>query len=210
MRGRMGAGRDGRPTLQLRDSHADRDLGHHAGAGGGAGNRRATGLGRGRMAGRLAGGSLRTRADTASGDPVVRGVHVSIGTGAELRAVVRGARPDGIGIRRRVGGRGGFVGRSDSPGASRKGSGNDAGRLGRGMGHGCAALRVLLFRAARGDGMAGVVFGRDRAGAAGVLRAALRRGARGVSGNAIQARRARRTGLRRWRFSGRRCCESRC
>ena len=148
VRRRLGAGCDGRPALQFRHPDADRDLGHHAGPGRRAGNGGAAGIGRGRMAGWVAGGSLRPRADAASGDPVVRGLHVSFRPGAELRAVIRRARPDGTGIRRRMGGRRSSAGRGHPAGASRQGSGNDAGRVGRGMGRRRAALRPVLFLAA--------------------------------------------------------------
>ena len=43
MRGRLGAGRDGRPAVQLRHSDADRDLGNHARPGRSSGDRGAAG-----------------------------------------------------------------------------------------------------------------------------------------------------------------------
>src|SRR5579871_2951600 len=189
LRRRLGAGCHGRPALQLRHSHSDRNLGHHPGAGRCAWNCRATRLRTRRLAGWMVRRSLRPRAYFASGHPLVCRFHLPLRPCPKLRPVVRGPRHHGLGFRRRMGRRRGAPRGSGPPAAPRKSARHHAGRMGRRLGRRRAPLRAFVCAPPARYRLARALPGRHRAGPARILGAPLRRRAARLRGITCPPRR---------------------
>ncbi len=192
--GRLDPRCHGRADLQLRDPgdhrrvrdqqhrrrpDRDRDLAH---------------LGVRRLGGGRAVGPLWARADPADHHRLVCGVHLPLRLCADLYPALHRPRADGVRLRRRVGRRRRADRRGHPRRASRQGGGRDAERLGDRLGHRGAARDRVLRADAAGPRLACAVLGRADACGAGLLRAPVRGGARGVQGDPEQSRERGRQG----------------
>ena len=153
----------------------DRDLEHHPRPGGRGGDRRPAAVRRRRLDRGLAVRQDRPRQDAADLHRLVRGLHLPLRLGAELRAALRRARPHGAGLRRRMGGGRGASGRDHPPAAPGQGARLHAGVLGRGLGGGGDPGRDHVLGPARKAGLAGAVLRRRHPGSADLVRPSFRR-----------------------------------
>lgn len=177
LQGRLHARRDGHADALVRDPDARRDVGHFA-----RGRRLhrhddAARIGARRLARGHPVGPDRPRAHAAADRAVVRGVHRTVRARAELLAAARGARADGLRLRRRMDGRRGADRRSDPRARPRQGGRARAVGLGDRLGPGGAAVCAAVLGAAGRAGMARAVPRRPRARAAGGRDPSLREGA---------------------------------